>query len=87
MIASQQKEVFRVLDLVSEEKTDGLQGLLSSVDIVTQEKVVGIRRETTELKKSKKIVVLAVNITNDLDRSLKLKKHWLRDEDLARAEA
>ena len=34
MVPAQQEEVFRVLDLVGEEETDGLQRLLASIDVV-----------------------------------------------------
>lgn len=40
VVATQQKEVFGVLDLVAQEQTHCLDRLLSTVDIVTQEQVV-----------------------------------------------
>ena len=36
MVAPQDEEVLWVLDLVSEQQTNGLQGLLPSVDIIAQ---------------------------------------------------
>ena len=63
MISSEQKEVLRVLDLVSQQEAHSLQRLLSSVDIVTQEEVVGIRREASILKEPQQVVVLTMDIT------------------------
>ena len=42
VVASQQKEVLREFNLVCKEQTHRLKGLLSSVDIVSHEEVVGI---------------------------------------------
>lgn len=55
MIATEQEEVFRMLDLVSEKETDGFYRLLASVYIISQEQVVHVSRETTELKEFEKI--------------------------------
>jgi hypothetical protein len=82
VVTSEDEEVFGVLDLVGEEQADGLKRLLTSVDVITEEEVIGLRREATILEESEKIVVLSVNITTDLDRSLKLEEDRLRDEDL-----
>lgn len=40
MISSQQKEVFGIFDLVCEQKDDGLNGLLASVNIISKKEVV-----------------------------------------------
>lgn len=50
VVSSQQEEVLWVLDLVSEQQTDGLQGLFTPVHIVTEEQVVGLWGEATVLK-------------------------------------
>lgn len=80
VVASKDKEILWILDLVGEEEADGLQGLLSSVDVVAQKEVVGFRRESSILKQTQEIVVLAVNITTDLYGSLELEQDWLGDE-------
>lgn len=69
VVTSQNEEVLGVLDLVGEEQADGLEGLLTSVDIVTEEEVVGLGREATVLEESEEIVVLSVDITADLDEA------------------
>lgn len=50
VVASQQKEIFGVLDLVAEEQQDGLEALLASVDVVAKEEVVGRGWEATHLE-------------------------------------
>ena len=50
MVASQQEKVLLELDLVGEEQDDRLKRILSTVNIVSQEKVVCLRRETTIFK-------------------------------------
>lgn len=66
VVAAQDEEVLGVLDLVGQEKADGLEGLLATVDVVTEEEVVGLRWEATVLEETEEVVVLAVNVTADL---------------------
>ena len=47
MVASEEEEVLRVLDLISQQQAHCLKTLLSSVYIVSQEEVVGIGWEPT----------------------------------------
>ena len=44
MVAAEKKEILRILDLVSEKETNDFQRLLSTINVVSQEKVVGLRR-------------------------------------------
>lgn len=46
MVATQNEEVLGVLDLVGQEKADGLERLLATVDVVTKEQVVCLWGET-----------------------------------------
>lgn len=66
MVTTENEEVFGVLDLVREEKADGFEGLLATVDVITEEKVVGFRREATVFEETQKIIILAVDITANL---------------------
>jgi hypothetical protein len=66
VVAAQDEEVLGVLDLVRQQKADGLERLLATVDVVAEEEVVGLRREATVFEETEKIVVLAVDITADL---------------------
>lgn len=68
VVATEDEEVFGVLDLVGQEQANGLKGLLTSVDVVTEEEVVGLWGKAAVLKQTEQIVVLAVDITADLWR-------------------
>jgi len=84
VISSQQEEVFRVFNFVSQQKANGLQALLPAIHIITKEEVVGIGRETTIFEKPQKIIVLAMYVSHNLNGRLKLQQHGLRDEDIPR---
>ena len=64
MVAPQQEEVLGVLDLVRQQQADGLDVVLATVDVVSQEKVVRVGRELAVLEKTQQIVVLAVNVAS-----------------------
>jgi hypothetical protein len=66
VVAAEDEEVLGVLDLVCQQKADGLEGLLAAVDVVTEEEVVCLRWEAAVLEQAQKIVVLAVNVTANL---------------------
>jgi hypothetical protein len=66
VVAAEDEEVLRVLDLVCEQKADGLERLLAAVDVVAEEEVVGLWRESAVLEETEQIVVLAVNISANL---------------------
>ena len=40
MVATEDEKVFRVLDLISQQQANGLQRLLATIDIVTEEEVI-----------------------------------------------
>ena len=78
MVSSQQEEVLWVLDLVSQQQTDCLQALfawkillrleakylrLTSIDIIPEEEIVGLRGESAVLEESQQIRVLSMDIT------------------------
>ena len=50
VVSAQDEEVLRVLDLVCQQQTDRLQRLLSSIDVVTEEEVIGFWRESAILE-------------------------------------
>jgi len=52
VVAPQDEEVLGVLDLVGEEKADGLKGLLAAVDVVAEEEVVSLRGESAILEQA-----------------------------------
>ena len=52
VIASQKEEVLGILDFVAEKKANGLNGLLSAVNVVTKEKIVRFGWEASILEYS-----------------------------------
>jgi hypothetical protein len=67
VVASQDKEVLGILDLVCEKEANGLEGLLSSVDVVAKKEIVGFGRETAVLKQAQQIIILPMNVAADLN--------------------
>ena len=45
VVAAENEEVLGILDLVGKQKADGLEGLLATINVVTEEEVVGLRGE------------------------------------------
>lgn len=66
MVAAQDEKVLGILDLVGEEQADGLQRLLATIDVVTEEEVVGLWWEAAVLEQAQQIVVLSVDVAADL---------------------
>ena len=87
VVAAEDEEVLGILDLVRQQETYCFQGLLAAVDVVAEEYVVGLRRESAVFEKAEEVVVLSVNVTADLDRGLELQEHGLADQEVAAAEA
>ena len=66
VVAAQDEEILRVLDLVRKQQADGLQRLFASVDVIAQEQVVGLWGEPAVFEETQQIVVLAVDIAANL---------------------
>ncbi len=79
VIATKQEEVFGILDLVAEQKQDGFERLLASIDVVTEEKVVGRWWKSAHLEQAEQVVVLTVGVTDNLDGWAKLDQCRLRE--------
>jgi hypothetical protein len=69
VVTAENEEVLRVLDLVCEEQADCLQRLLATIDVVTEEEVVGLWGEAAIFEEPQQVVVLAVDISADLKGS------------------
>ena len=63
MVAPKQENILRILNLVAQEQSDRFNGLFAAVNVITKEQVVRLRWETTILKDSQQVVVLAMHIT------------------------
>lgn len=66
MVATQNEEVLGILDLVGQEKADGLERLLATVDVVTKEQVVCLWGETAVFEQAEEVIVLTVDVAADL---------------------
>jgi hypothetical protein len=78
MIPTKDEEVLGILDLVCKQEADCLKRLLASVDIISEEEVVGFRWKPAVLEQTQKIVVLAVNITAYLSIRYCLVRYFIR---------
>ena len=72
MVTSKDSKSILKADLQSDEKSDCLDRVVSAIDVVTHEEIVGVGRLTTNLKQFPQIVELAVNVTADRDWSTDL---------------
>lgn len=63
MVSSEQKEIFWVFDLVSQQQADRFQRLFASVYIVPQEQVVALWWKASIFEQPEQIIVLPMNIT------------------------
>ena len=75
VVAAEDKEVLGVLDLVCEEQADSLQRLLATIDVVTEEEVVGLGGKAAIFEEPQQVVVLAVDISADL-KGISLAGRW-----------
>ena len=62
VVPSQHEKILRVFDLVRKEEADALQTLGPTVDIVAQEKVVGLGWEAAILEQTQEVVVLSMDV-------------------------
>ena len=67
VVAAKQEKVLGKLDLVAEQKQHVFQRLLATIHIVAQKQVVAAGRESSHLKQSDKVGILAMGIAYDLD--------------------
>lgn len=70
VISPQKEEVLGILDLVSKQKDNSLDRLLASIDIISKEQVIFLRRKPTIIENFQQILKLAMNITNYFDGRL-----------------
>lgn len=66
VVPSQNEEILRILDLVGKEQAYCLQALIPDIYVVTQEEVIGFRRESARCKNAEEVVVLAMDTAADL---------------------
>merc|ERR1719343_328637 len=74
VVATEHEKIFWVLDFVRDKEDDYLQGLLTAIHVIAQEKIAAFWRNATKLKESKKIMVLAVHVSTYFQRGLKIQQ-------------
>lgn len=62
MVTPEEEEVLRVLNLVGQHETDAFDRLFSSVNVVTEEKVVLVTRVSSVLKELDQVRELAMDV-------------------------
>lgn len=67
VVTAENEEVLRVANLKREQEADGLDRLTAAVDVVSEEEIVCFRWEAAVLEETQQVVILAVDITADLD--------------------
>ena len=63
MIPSEQEKIFWILYLITEEKANSFDRLFTAIDVISQEEIVGFRRETSIFENSQEVVILSMDIT------------------------
>jgi len=85
VVPPEKEKVLWILDLVCEEEADCLKTPLTTVNVVSQEKIIGLRRKPPVVEDSEQIVVLPVHISTKLEGSLQFQEHGLIDKDVPRS--
>lgn len=82
VVAAQEPQSLRVVDLEAPQVKNTLDTEVSSIDIISEEKVSCFRGVTADFKEFHQVVILAVNVTTDGDGSIHLEQIGLRVQDL-----
>jgi len=73
MVTSEKSDVSRVFELQAQEKLEGLDWIVASINKITHEDVAGVRYLSSLVKEFEEVMELTVDITANSDRSW----HWL----------
>ena len=65
MISSQDSNSIFVSYLQGDEKSDSLDAVVSSINIITHKKIIGVRYVASNFEKFHKIMKLAMDVTTD----------------------
>jgi hypothetical protein len=69
VVTTEDSDAGGVSDLEGDKESDGLDRVVATIDVITHEKVVGVRIRATNLEEFHQVVKLAVNITTNSDRA------------------
>jgi hypothetical protein len=87
VVTAKHEKVLWVLDFVSKQQANCFQGLLATVNVITQKHIIGLRGEATVFKETQQVIVLSVDITTDLDGCFEFEKHGLANQEVTTTEA
>jgi len=73
MVTAENGDAGFVTDFKGHEQRDGFQRVVSAIDIIAHEQIIGFRTRASNAKKFRQIVKLAVNVTADCHRGA----YWL----------
>ena len=65
MVSSEDSDSVLEAHLKGDKQSDGLDGVVAAINVVTHEQIVGVRGLATNLEKLAQIVELTVDITTD----------------------
>lgn len=68
VVTAQNGDTVGIADLQADEEGDGLNGVVTTIDIVTHEKIIVVGKLTANFEKLIEIVELAVDVTTDGNR-------------------
>lgn len=77
MVAAQQEEVLRILHFVGQEQAHRGNTVMASVNVVSEEEVIRLRREHPTVKMVKKIFELTVDVAQDVYWRHQFQQNWL----------
>jgi len=65
VVTSEDSDSLLKADLEGDEQSDGLDGVVSTIDVVTHEEVVSLGRMATNLEELAQVMELSMDITTD----------------------
>jgi len=91
MVASDEMDLLRIYAFECQQKANSLDGVISSINKVAEENIIEIfnifllaifMRSAVESEETHQICELTMNVSEYFQRWLRLKNHWLTDNDL-----
>ena len=87
MVTTENGDAILIADFQGDEESDGLDGVVATIDVVTHEQVVGVGRLSANLEQLAQVVELAMDVTADRHRRTHLLHVRLVDQDFFRLQA
>ena len=83
VVSSKDGDSVSKTDLKCDKESHSLNRVVSSIDIVTHEQVVGLWRASSNLEKFSQVMELSVDVSTDCDWSLNWLHIWLVNQDFS----